>query len=102
MREIYFLYIWNTERDWNLDLCEKPLSIYQKSNHELQVYPNPTSQIARINQVVKRAQVYNTSGSVLLEERHTSAIDLNELPSGVYFLRLTHNEKAIIKKVVKI
>lgn len=75
---------------------------------DLQVYPNPATekllvswQQASVNQL----QLVDLTGRVVLSERinpmqSTSTLTLNEVPAGIYFLRLSVSGEVATRKVV--
>jgi len=66
------------------------------------IYPNPTSSIINIEQDFTTAKVYDISGRELLKST-SKTIDLSELPSSIYLLRLYDNSNKVLgtSKVVK-
>lgn len=81
-----------------------PLSIPEKS---VNVYPNPTSSLVHIESrdiaVWDRMEVYSVAGRLLRSRQGNidNALDLNDLPDGVYFLRLIKQGARVVKRVVK-
>ena len=66
------------------------------------IYPNPTTSIINIEQDFTTAKVYDISGRELLKSTKKT-IDLSELPSSIYLLRLYDNSNRVLgtSKVVK-
>ena len=66
------------------------------------IYPNPTSSIINIEQDFTTAKIYDISGRELLKSS-SKTIDLSELPSSIYLLRLYDNNNKVLgtSKVVK-
>ena len=66
------------------------------------IYPNPTSSIINIEQEFTVARVYDISGRELLKST-SKTIDLSELPSSIYLLRLYDYLNKVLgtSKVVK-
>ena len=75
-----------------------------KYSHNLEnyLYPNPTTSIINIEQDFTTAKVYDISGKELLKST-SKTIDLSELPSSIYLLRLYDNTNKVLgtSKVVK-
>lgn len=70
--------------------------------NNLKIYPNPTSGFLNISQPNTGTALYatllNNTGKVILQgEVSNGTLNLEELPSGLYFLVLTENGKAIYK-----
>ena len=68
----------------------------------INIYPNPTTSIINIEQDFTTAKVYDISGKELLKST-SKTIDLSELPSSIYLLRLYDNSNKVLgtSKVVK-
>jgi hypothetical protein len=74
----------------------------EKHAKAITVYPNPTSSTIDVQQEFSVAKVYDLSGKELLKS-NSKTIDLSELPSSVYLLRLYDNSNKVLgaTKVVK-
>ncbi|WP_347157587.1 M43 family zinc metalloprotease [Pontibacter chitinilyticus] len=73
---------------------------------DLEVYPNPASDIIIIEQAariaVRQVQVFNQLGKLLLSAAthdRVLRLDVHQLPPGVYFLHITSTYGAVVKKV---
>lgn len=62
------------------------------------IFPNPTTNIATISEVVKNIEILSNDGKVIMQRRNTNKINLSMLPSGIYYIVLDNTVK---KKVVK-
>ena len=73
-----------------------------KHSNAIAIYPNPTTSIINIEQDFTIAKVYEISGKELLKST-SKTIDLSELPSSIYLLRLYDNSNKVLgtSKVVK-
>ena len=71
-------------------------------SNSINIYPNPTTSIINIEQDFTSAKVYDISGRELLKST-SKTIDLSELPSSIYLLRLYDNSNKVLgtSKVVK-
>ena len=69
----------------------------------LRLYPNPVQGIVRIEGMeVEEIQVYNAQGQLVRKYHHTNEVDLEDLPQGIYQLRLTDKNGMVRSdKVVK-
>ncbi|MBL6646851.1 MAG: T9SS type A sorting domain-containing protein [Flavobacteriaceae bacterium] len=74
----------------------------EKHAKAITVYPNPTSSTIEVQQEFSVAKVYSITGQELLKS-NSKTIDLSELPSSVYLLRLYDNSNKVLgtTKVVK-
>lgn len=78
----------------------------------LQVYPNPVHNIVTISfnttllKQVSTMKMYNVAGVLISQPNHTGLntlqVNLQQLPSGVYFLHIhLKNAKSITRKIIK-
>lgn len=69
--------------------------------NEINVFPNPTSGIVMINEVITKWTVYNAIGQILKTDSHFT-VDISELKSGMYFLKLqTKDDQIFVKRIIK-
>jgi len=71
---------------------------------EVTVYPNPTSGIFTLSApLASKVSVLDVHGKVVLEKHTTSlssAIDMSAQSSGLYFLKITSEDRQTFKKIV--
>ncbi|MFD2541812.1 T9SS type A sorting domain-containing protein [Lacinutrix gracilariae] len=69
------------------------------------VYPNPTKNILHLdvsNHVtIKSIELYNVIGKQVLKTNNTTSLDLSNLESGVYLLKVATDLGSITKKVIR-
>jgi hypothetical protein len=68
------------------------------------LYPNPTNgQLNWKGEDVQQVTVMELNGSVVFEAKTTTqkSVDLSELPTGQYIIRLSNRRKSLVKKVLK-
>jgi hypothetical protein len=76
-------------------------------SNDLEFYPNPATSQLNINFTTDKPvtfQICNILGQVKMQHIHTgksSAIDISELPSGIYFLGYTNDKGQVIYKKFK-
>ncbi len=68
---------------------------------EISFYPNPTNSKITFSQMIERIEVIDLTGRTIFTFSNASEINIESLPSGAYYLRLTNNDKAIMRKVIK-
>lgn len=81
-------------------------TIHPEIEQEISVYPNPVSDILTINSMSKPSliQVYNSLGQQLYEISNTSLInrlDVSNLNTGIYYLKVVVNNKIEVLRIVK-
>jgi len=80
------------------------LSVKNQEITSFDVYPNPTNSFLHIesNIEVLRIKVYNELGQLLLSKMKQNSIDISNLTSGIYFLKIEDKQNTIeIKKIIK-
>ena len=81
-----------------LDVNSSLLDIEQT---EITFYPNPTDSKVNFSQAIEKVEVIDLTGKTILTFTNAKTINIESLPSGAYYLRLTNNDKAIMRKVIK-
>ena len=82
-----------------------PLSIDEYSNEVFSIYPNPTSDILNIsllNQSIKEVKIINLQGINVKEIITNNQIDVSDLTTGMYFVKIESEENSVIKKMIKL
>ena len=67
------------------------------------IFPNPASQFLNIENTnnIEAVSVYNTMGKLVLQDvQEKELIDMSELNSGLYFVRIVFNNHEIVKKII--
>ena len=90
---------------WNMffaDRIEEDCSgIEQAEETLLSFFPNPTKSEITFSQAIEKVEVIDLTGKAILTFTNAKTINIESLPAGVYYLRLTNNDKAIMQKVIK-
>ena len=68
---------------------------------EISFFPNPTNSKVTFNQAIERIELMDLTGKTLRTYENESEINIEQLPAGVYYLRLTNNEKQTLRKLIK-
>jgi len=80
------------------------LSVSNLVTFDFKIYPNPSSdQIYIETQNLLEdyyIEVFNTIGKLILNTKNTSYIDVSSLQSGIYFVKLKHQNDSSIKKLI--
>ena len=78
------------------------LSIDERNNSSISIYPNPTSNRLYISfdTTVDSILVYNILGDIITKNSNQNYIDLHHLKSGMYVLKIEANNRFITKKVI--
>ena len=88
-----------TASDVSASLTVKPIIL----DDHVRVYPNPTTDFLHIvSNTAQKATLFNTAGQKILETNNATALDVIDLPSGVYLLNLTNSQNQISTfKIIK-
>jgi hypothetical protein len=73
------------------------------SNDVLNVYPNPSSGIFKIDWKGNEdasVQVFNLVGEQVLQQSNTGEIDLSGNTRGIYFVKVQDGQKSFTRKIV--
>ena len=68
---------------------------------DISFFPNPTKSKVTFNQAIERIELIDLAGKTLRTYENESEINIEQLPAGVYYLRLTNNEKQTLRKLIK-
>ncbi|MEE0881998.1 MAG: T9SS type A sorting domain-containing protein [Bacteroidales bacterium] len=76
-------------------------SLLDIEQSEITFYPNPTDSKVNFSQAIEKVEVIDLTGKTIFTFTNAKTINIESLPSGAYYLRLTNNNKAIMQKVIK-
>ncbi len=76
-------------------------SLLEAEAESISFFPNPTNSKVTFNQAIERIELMDLAGKTLRTFRNESEINIEQLPAGVYYLRLTNNEKQTLRKLIK-
>ena len=83
------------------------LSSYSKQEHTLQIWPNPVYGVLNIkkqNDPIGKVCITDMKGKILLQkivEEKQTAINVSELPSGMYFVKTMQDGEIAVEKFIK-
>ena len=75
--------------------------IEQAETESISFFPNPTKSEIIFSQAIEKVEVIDITGKTILTFTNAKTINIESLPAGAYYLRLTNNDKAIMRKVIK-
>ena len=76
-------------------------SLLEAEIEEISFYPNPTDSKVNFSQAIEKVEVIDLTGKTIFTFTNAKTINIESLPSGAYYLRLTNDEKTIMQKVIK-
>lgn len=65
------------------------------------IYPNPTSGRVNFSQPVKKVEVYNTLGQLMMAAKNTGHLNMEELQPGMYVIQLSDGIEQSVHQVVR-
>lgn len=77
------------------------VSLNDVEEENINFYPNPTQNIINFSTTIEQIEVMDLTGKRLMSFNHENQINIEALPSGVYYLRLINDKKVTTKKVIK-
>ncbi|MBQ2375377.1 MAG: leucine-rich repeat domain-containing protein [Bacteroidales bacterium] len=81
--------------------CATDSGLEETEVENLSFFPNPTKSKITFSQTIENIEVIDLTGKTILTFSNAKTIDIDALPSGTYYLRLTDNEKTTLRKVIK-
>ena len=72
-----------------------------EEENNISFYPNPTSSEIIFTTNIEQIEVMDLTGKRLMIFNHEKQINIDALPSGIYYLRLINDKKVTTKKVIK-
>lgn len=93
-----------TESPVQWDAEVSPVLANEQSLNEVLVFPNPTSSYLEINEPpTTEIEIYSSQGALIKSEKLNSnrRIQINNLASGIYFIKIKTTKGMVTKKFVK-
>ncbi len=76
-------------------------SLLEAETESISFFPNPTKDKITFSQAIEKVEVIDLSGKAILTFTNAKTINIESLPAGAYYLRLTNEEKTSLQKVIK-
>ena len=76
-------------------------SLLEAEAESISFFPNPTKSEITFSQAIEKVEVIDLTGKTIFTFANAKTINIESLPAGAYYLRLTNNDKAIMQKVIK-
>lgn len=75
---------------------------YAANTSNISLYPNPATNSLQIKGLDRKAEVsfYNQLGAMVLKTRNDNSIDISQLSTGIYMLKMTFENKVIFEKLL--
>ena len=73
-----------------------------EGNNNIFLYPNPTpGKLTIVADDIEKVEVFDQSGRIAATFKDTNEIDIHNLPTGAYTLRITLHNGSAVKRVIK-
>ncbi len=81
-----------------------PMGTGNFMSDKLEFYPNPANDIIEFSNFNKTSivEIYSVNGKLVFSQKINCKIDINEIPAGMYFIKILGEEKPISKKLIKL
>uniref|UniRef100_UPI004048ED3F T9SS type A sorting domain-containing protein n=1 Tax=Gelidibacter sp. TaxID=2018083 RepID=UPI004048ED3F len=101
LRKSDFLSYSTTSDNFNITV-ESTLGVQEITNNNIKLYPNPTSDYINISSQTPIIEIdmYDVLGKHVLSTSQTTQIDVSQLTSGLYFVKIQSDKGEIIKKII--
>jgi hypothetical protein len=76
-------------------------SLLEAEAESISFFPNPTKSEITFSQAIEKVEVIDLTGKTIFTFTNAKTINIESLPAGAYYLRLTNNDKAIMQKAIK-
>ena len=76
-------------------------SLLEAETESISFFPNPTKSEITFSQTIEKVEVIDLTGKTILTFSNAKTINIESLPAGAYYLRLTNEEKTSLQKVIK-
>ena len=76
-------------------------SLLEAETESISFFPNPTKSEITFSQAIEKVEVIDLTGKAILTFANAKTINIESLPAGAYYLRLTNDEKTLLQKVIK-
>ena len=94
-----------TNKVWKLEYVT--VSLEEKTLLDVSIYPNPVANFVTLetsNSAIKNVSLYSKEGKLIAEysiNNTKTEIDLTNLSSGIYLLRIQTGTNSVTKKIIK-
>jgi photosystem II stability/assembly factor-like uncharacterized protein len=82
---------------WDFFIEDNITTLHKIHNKNIELYPNPASNIINVKNNSKEIFIYNISGKLMLKTSN-SKINISDLPCGVYILKTNNRAIKFVKK----
>ncbi|MCF6366773.1 MAG: glycosyl hydrolase family 18 protein [Bacteroidales bacterium] len=85
---------------WNAEWRCSPVDIDKLNKYEINVFPNPTNDYIQISEQAEKIELFSLNGILILSSTENNKINVSNLSSGIYILKIKIEDNIIFRKVV--
>ena len=95
--------IFNKAGGFTINVISTGISKERQLNSEIILYPNPTSNLLRIDteENIIEISIIDLSGKIIVQKAGANFVNVSNLSDGIYFIQVITQNKTITKKFVK-
>ena len=89
-------------QDWEISVIESVGTIIRNlTEKNIKIYPNPANDILQFDlNTIDKIEIFDVNGNLKLIDKSVRNINITNLPSGVYFLRIYTDKSIYIEKLI--
>lgn len=89
-------------QDWEISVIESAGTIIREfSEKNIKIYPNPASDMLQFDlNNIDKIEIFDINGNLKLIDKSVRNVNITDLPSGVYFLRIYTDKSIYIEKLI--
>ena len=96
-----------TAGGFSLDYEGGQVGVEELSRQEFTMYPNPAKEHLHIsfNEPIRQVDIFNAEGGLIFSEApntEEASLQINQLPAGIYMVRITTGDQIITRKFIKL
>jgi hypothetical protein len=84
----------------NLSGCLAPNDIKNIDYINVSIFPNPVSELLRINGKYSEINIFDLYGKLVLTSRPKKTVDISSLSNGIYLVKINNNTAISINKII--
>ena len=93
---------------WDITVSCESLSTNDFDENDINIYPNPVSDILKINSdlVLNQLIIYDLNGKIVFDKKienqeRSYNIDMSSMSSGIYLMKLKSGKQIVTKRIIK-
>ncbi len=86
----------------SLSACST-LDVEESKIRDFKIYPNPVSNILNVQSKddIFKIEIYNPLGKLVKANLNSNSLNISNLPSGIYFVKVYSHKAVMVRKIIK-